>query len=297
MKSASFDYHAPSSVEEAIELLVAYDDEAKALAGGQSLVPLMNLRLSAPRAIVDLRRVDELGGIEVSNGNLAMGAMTTYATALADSRVQDELAVLACALRWVGHPAIRTAGTLGGSVAHADPAAEVPMILTLLEGEVVARGPRGERRIPAADFFLTYFTTALESDEVLTQLRWPCRQGPPAHRLGWGFREVARRHGDFCLVGASSLLALDPDGRVSRARVVLAGIADRPYRLSELEALLVGELAHDSRLRDVADAAAGSIEPPGDLHASADYRRHVARVLTYRVLSDSVQRAEGGDGS
>jgi len=291
MKPAQYDYFAPTSVDEAVQTLNSYDGEAKPLAGGQSLVPLLNLRLSAPRALVDLRRLHALrSGVE-ENGFLSMGALTTHGEALGNPVVRARLPALAEALRWIGHPAIRNAGTVGGSIAHADPAAELPTVLTLVEGEVSVSGVAGSRRIPAEKLFAGFFTTTLAPDEILTAVHWPLTDVAPGHSTGWGFREVARRHGDFCLVAAAALVAVDPRGCISCARIALAGVGDRPLRLRSTEKILVGEFPGEKELRNAAEAAVGTLRTSTDIHASAEYRQHLAKVLTYQVLADGARRA------
>ncbi len=288
MKPPKFEYHAPATVGEAVALLARYGGEAKVLAGGQSLVPLLNFRLTRPAALVDLNRIAALAGIREHDGWLRFGAMTRQRAIEFSPVVARRLPLLAEATRWVGHLPIRTRGTIGGSIAHADPAAEYPAVLVALEGEVVARGPRGERVIGAADFFQTYLTTVLAPDEILTEVRLPAME--PGS--GWAFEEFARRHGDFAIVGIAALVVLD-GRRCRRARLAAAGAGPVPVRLRQAEAVLECGSVDESSIQAAAAAAERAVEPDGDLHASAEYRRHLTGVLTARALRRAVARAEG----
>jgi carbon-monoxide dehydrogenase medium subunit len=288
VKPPKFEYHAPATVDEAVALLARYGGEAKVLAGGQSLVPLLNFRLTRPAALVDLNRIAALAGIREDDGWLRFGAMTRQRAIEFSPVVARRLPLLAEATRWVGHLPIRTRGTIGGSIAHADPAAEYPAVLVALEGEVVARGPRGERVIGAADFFQTYLTTALAPDEILTEVRLPAME--PGS--GWAFEEFARRHGDFAIVGIAALVVLD-GRRCRRARLAAAGAGPVPVRLRQAEVVLERGSVDESSIQAAAAAAEQAVEPDGDLHASAEYRRHLTGVLTARALRRAVARAEG----
>jgi carbon-monoxide dehydrogenase medium subunit len=288
VKPPKFEYHAPATVDEAVALLARYGGEAKALAGGQSLMPLLNFRLTRPAALVDLNRIPALAGIREHDGQLRFGAMTRQRAIEFSPVVARRLPLLAEATRWVGHLPIRTRGTIGGSIAHADPAAEYPAVLTALEGEVVARGPRGERVVGAADLFQTYLTTSLAPDEILTEVRLPAME--PGS--GWAFEEFARRHGDFAIVGIAAVVVLD-GRRCRRARLAAAGAGRVPVRLREAEAVLEREGVGEPAIQRAAEAAERAVAPDSDLHASAEYRRHLARVLTARALRRAVARAEG----
>jgi carbon-monoxide dehydrogenase medium subunit len=259
MKPAPFEYLRPATVAEAVEALAAHPGEAKALAGGQSLVPLMNLRLARPAVLVDLDRVAGLDGIEERDGYLAIGAMVRHEQLVTDPTVRRTAPLLAAAAAWIGHSAIRHRGTIGGSLAHADPAAELPTVAVALRAELVAAGPAGtSRSIPAGEFFLGPLTTALDDGELLTEIRIPL---PPAGRQV-GFAEFARRHGDFALVLAAAVV---DSGSV---RVVLGGVGPVPVAVSELDEL-------------------EGIDPPSDLHASSRYRRAVVKVLVERALEQA----------
>ena len=286
MKPPRFDYHAPATVDEAVALLARYGGDAKPLAGGQSLVPLLNFRLTRPAAIVDLNRIGALAYIREANGHVALGAMTRQRTIEFSPVVARRLPLLREATRWVGHLPIRSRGTIGGSLAHADPAAEYPAVLTALEGTVVARGPRGERVVQAGDLFETYLTTRLAADELLVEVRLPSM--PEA--AGYAFEEFARRHGDFAIVGVAAVVVLD-GARCVRARLATAGAGAVPLRLRAAEAALERDGVGDEAIRAAARQAAGLVEPDSDLHASADYRRHLTEVLTARALLRARERA------
>ncbi len=288
MKPPRFEYHAPSTVEEVLELLARYGGDAKALAGGQSLMPLLNFRLTRPAAIVDLNRVPALSYITEIDGQVRFGAMTRQRAIEFSPVVRARLPLLAEATRWVGHLPIRTRGTIGGSIAHADPSAEYPAILTALDGEVVIRGPAGERVVKPAGFFQTYLTTSLGADELLTEVRLPAT--PPG--AGWAFEEFARRHGDFAIVGIAALVVVEGQ-RCRLARLATAGAGPVPIRLRAAEAVLEGEGLADAAIEAAAQTARGLVEPDSDIHASADYRRHLIHVLTARALTRARARAWG----
>lgn len=288
MKPPRFEYHAPSTVEEVLELLARYGGDAKALAGGQSLMPLLNFRLTRPAAIVDLNRVPALSYITEVDGQVRFGAMTRQRAIEFSPVVRARLPLLAEATRWVGHLPIRTRGTIGGSIAHADPSAEYPAILTALDGEVVIRGPAGERVVKPAGFFQTYLTTSLGADELLTEVRLPAT--PPG--AGWAFEEFARRHGDFAIVGIAALVVVEGQ-RCRLARLATAGAGPVPIRLRAAEVVLEGEGLADSAIEAAAQTARGLVEPDSDIHASADYRRHLIHVLTARALTRARARARG----
>jgi carbon-monoxide dehydrogenase medium subunit len=292
VKPAPFRYIAAETVDEAVAALGEHGDEAKILAGGQSLVPLMNLRLAAPAVLVDVNRVEGLAGIAV-NGSLEIGAVTRQAAVERSAEARAAAPLVAEALRHVAHPPIRSRGTIGGTVAHADPAAEIPAVLLALGGEVVARSPRGERTIPADDLFQGYFTTALEADELLTAVRFPAQR--PGTRTA--IQEVARKQADFALAGVAVASTVGDDGICESARIVLFGVADRPVRAADAEAAVASRrLADESVVVEAARAATESIDPRGDAHASADYRRDVAGVLVRRALTIAAGGEAGGGG-
>lgn len=287
MKPPPFDYAAPGTVAEAVSLLAAHEGEAKALAGGQSLMPLLAMRLARPGMLVDLNRIAELDYVREVDGALAIGAMTRKRTVELSPLVRTRQPLFHAATVLIGHPQIRNRGTVGGSLAQADPAAEYPAAAVALDAEVRTVGPKGARTIAAGDFFVTYLTTALEPAEIVTELRLPAM----AEHGGWSFLEISRRHGDFAMTGAAVTLALS-SGRAEKARIVLFGVAPIPYRARAAEDLLLGEKPSDGLFERAAEAASGGIEEPlSDIHASAEYRRHLARVMTRRALVEAAARA------
>lgn len=280
MKPAPFDYARPASVDEAIALLDGGESGAKILAGGQSLIPTMNFRLAQPSLLVDLADLDELTGIRAGeDGSLWIGAMTRQRTVERSPLVRETAPLLADAMPWVAHPQIRNRGTIGGSLAHADPAAELPAVMVVLNAAMVVRGPDGTRRIPARDFYLGLFTTALEPGELLVAVEVPTR--PEGSRDA--FEEIARRHGDFALAGVAASLTVGPDGRVADASIALLGVDEVPV-LSAAATELIGRNPDPEAIAAVAEATAEALDPPGDIHATSDYRRHLAGVLVRRAL-------------
>ena len=289
MKPPRFEYYAPATLDEAVELLGRYGGDAKLLAGGQSLVPLLNFRLVRPAALVDLNRLGALAYIREHDGQVRFGAMTRQRAIEFSPVVRRRLPLLAEATTLVGHLPIRSRGTIGGSLAHADPAAEYPAVVVALDGEVAVRGPRGERVIPAAQLYRTYLTTTLEDDEILVEVRVPA----PDARAGYAFEEFSRRHGDFAIVGIAASIMLDPKdpGRCRTARVAPAGAGPVPIRLRAAEEILERDGIDDRAIDAAARRAAELVAPDSDIHASADYRRHLVGVLTARALRRAVARA------
>lgn len=285
MKPAPFAYAACETVEEAVAVLADHGDEAKLLAGGQSLVPLMNLRLAAPSVLVDLNRVAALRGVS-ANGAIEIGAMTRQADLERSPEISAGAPLVAAAMRHVAFPAVRSRGTIGGSIAHADPAAELPAVLLALDGEVVARSASGSRTIAAAELFETYFTTALRPDEVLAHVRVPAA----GEGQRFGIQEVSRKRNDFALAGAVVVADVDADGTCASARVVLFGVADRPVRAAGAEQALAGQ-SLAAGAAGAAEAAMGELDAKGDAHASAAYRREATGVLVRRAVE---QAASGG---
>ncbi len=284
MKPPVFDYATPASLAEATALLVRHEGDAKVLSGGQSLVPLLNMRLARPAVLVDLARIPDLDWVRTSDDGIAIGAMTRQRTVELSAEVRTRHPLLHAGIQLIAHPQNRNQGTIGGSLAHADPAAELPALALALDARFEAVGPQGTRAIAAADFFLTYLTTALEPSEILTAVRFPML---PA-RTGWSIQEVARRHGDFALAGVVAVVGLAADGGIASARVVVFGVGATPLRALAAERLLGGQVA-DAALfaRAGAQAAAEIEEPLTDVHASADYRRDLARVLSTRALAEA----------
>jgi CO/xanthine dehydrogenase FAD-binding subunit/aerobic-type carbon monoxide dehydrogenase small subunit (CoxS/CutS family) len=285
VKPAPFAYVRPRSRAEALEALAA-DPDARLLAGGQSLVPMLNMRLVRPSRLVDLNAVPGLDRIDETPGRgLAIGALARHTDLLASPLVRERAPLLAAAAAHVGHRAIRNRGTIGGSLAHADPAAELPAAVVALDAHLVAESPRGRRRIAAGDFFTGLLATALAPDEILVEI-----EVPPDPDAAWGFAEMARRAGDFAIAGVAGVLHTDRDRRCVAARLVAFGAGDRPWRLAAAEAALVGQVATAELARAVAPIAAAGCRPPTDLHASAAYRQHLVGVLTEQVVRDAAGR-------
>ena len=285
MKPPPFEYHAPETVNEALALLTQHGDEAKALAGGQSLIPVLNFRLARPAVLVDLNRIDALRGIE-ANGSLTIRAMTRQREAERSAAIAQRAPLLTEALGWVAHPQIRTRGTIGGSVAHADPAAELPAVMLALDARFRLRRGSTERTLRADEFFTGLFTTALAVDELLVAIEIPA----PAPRTGSAFVEVARRHGDFALVGVAAMVELDDSGLCRAVRLAYVNAGPGPFRSAGAERALQGQRFEREVLRAAADAAVADARPGSDVHASADYRRQLVRVLTERALGSAVAR-------
>lgn len=289
MKPAPFHHVEVATVEEALGQLREHGAHARVLAGGQSLVPLMNLRSVRPRVLVDINPISELERID-ADGSLELGAMVRQAAALRSAEVRSLAPLLADVLRQVGYPATRARGTIGGSVAHADPVAELPAALVALESEIAVQGSHGERLVPAESFFQARFETAAGDDELVTRIRVPRLP----RRCGWGFAEIAPRGHDFAIAGAACLLEIDSDRVCRSARIALLGVAERPVRAADAEASLQGRGLDGAALSEAARHAAGDLEPPSDVHASGRYRREVAEALVRRALAEAARRGGGG---
>ncbi len=289
MKPVDFTLHRPDTLDEAVAILAEHRDEAKVLAGGQSLVPLLNFRLARPEHLVDLSRIASLTRLVRTRSGLAVGAMVRQAQAERSAAVAGSAPLLAAAFPHIAHQAIRARGTVGGSLAHADPAAELPAVAVASDARFTAVGPSGRREIAAADFFLGNLMTALAPDEVLTEVVF---SGAP-ERSGAAVEEVGRRRGDFALVCAGAQVSLEPGsaGVVREARVCLAGVAATPYRAAEAERVLAGARLDDAVLAQAADAVRDAIDPNGDLHATAGYRKDVAGVLVKRAVAAAHRNA------
>ena len=287
MKPASFTYLAPTDLDEAIRMLAA-DDQARPLAGGQSLVPMMNLRLARPSALVDLNRILGLSGVREDNGVLYIGSMTRQKMLLASPLVRRLAPIMADALAFVGHPPTRARGTIGGSMANADPAAELPVVALALDAEIVLRGETGERLVHSTDFFQSMFETAIKEGELLTEIRLPSR----ALRSGHAFLEIARRQGDFAIVSIAVCLTLGEDNRCKTLRVVLGGVGPAPVRCYGIETALQGQMLDDTTLLDAADAIDPETIQFESRGASRNYRIHVARVLLKRALEQARHSVE-----
>jgi carbon-monoxide dehydrogenase medium subunit len=288
MKPAPFEYHAPEGVDEAVALLAELGEGAKLIAGGQSLVPILALRLAVFDHLVDVRRVDELRGIERRDGSVWIGAGTTQAAVERSAELAESVPLLARATPLIGHFQIRNRGTVGGSIAHADPAAEYPAVAVALDAQLEALSPSGRRTIPAAEFFAGMWTTELAADEVLTGVTFPVWQG----RCGFWIEEIARRHGDFAIAGACVAVELDPDDRVRRCGIGLLGLGSTPERASTAESALPGTNVADVDADDLGqDAVSGLESIPSDLHGSADYRARVGAVMVARAWNHAVEEA------
>lgn len=292
MKPQSFTYHAPQSTAEAVELLGKLGADAKVIAGGQSLVPLLNLRLAAPEHLIDITGIEELRERQRSNGTLRLGAVTRHADLTADPEIGASCPLLPQAAKYIGHPQIRTRGTLGGSLSHGDPAAELPAVSLALDATIVVRSVRGERRVPAEDFFVDYLTTDLAEDELLVAVEFPVA-GP---REGSSFGEVAARAGDFAMAGAATVVRLNADGRVEDARIVCMSVAGTPVRARQAEAALQGQVPGDAAAADVEAAVAEELDPSPHLKVSAGYKRRTSAVLARRAVEKSWQIALGRTG-
>jgi aerobic carbon-monoxide dehydrogenase medium subunit len=290
MKPPPFEYVAPRSLDEAVAALAEHGDEAKVMAGGQSLVPLLAFRLARPSVVVDVNRVAGLEGARLEGDTLELGALTRQRDVELLPGLRERCPMVVEAVEQIGHVAIRNRGTVGGSLAHADPAAEWTALALALDAELDLHGPGGTRTLPARDFLISYFTTALQPDEVLTRIRLRVPNG----RTGSCFLELARRHGDFAIAGVGALVSLGADDTVADARVALIGVGERAVRADAAERVLRGAEPTGDVVAEAAAAVDGEIEPNGDIHASADYRRHVAGVLVRRALETAVTRARGG---
>jgi carbon-monoxide dehydrogenase medium subunit len=278
--TAPFDYEAPESLEEAVRMLHENGEDAKALAGGHSLLPLMKVRLAVPTLLVDLRRIPGLHGVRQDDGGWRIGAMTRHA----DLQDTPELGVVARAAGLIADQQVRNRGTIGGSLAHGDPASDLPTVALALDGEVTARGPSGERTIAARDLFQDYLTTSLAHDELITEVRLPAQDG-----WGFGYQKFARRAEDWAMVGACALVRKAADGTCEDVRIGLTHMGSTPLRASAAEEALRGQALDSASIGRAAEQAAEGTEPPGDLNATPDYKRHLARVLTRRALEEAAQ--------
>ena len=292
MKPAWFDYWAPRSLDEALRILRDAGPEGRVLAGGQSLMPMLNCRLLNPDVLVDINRIEGLNRLDVAGDTLAVGALVRHADLLHDGRVRDGWPLVFEATKQVAHPAIRNRGTVCGSVAHNDPAAEHPGVLATLDGTVVIAGAAGRRELPAEQFFTGILSTALQPGEMVLELHYP---RPPAG-TGTAFVEFARRLGDFAIAGAAALLTMR-DGTCQRARLTIVGMGEGPFRARAAEQILTGRRLGAHECQDAfAEAAANvgaAVKPADDVHASSAYRRHLAGVMAKRALETALARAEG----
>jgi CO/xanthine dehydrogenase FAD-binding subunit len=286
VKPAAFVFHRAHSLDEALSLLAEHPD-AKPLAGGQSLIPAMNFRLAQPAALVDLNRVSELAGIATTpSGGLHIGGMTRHLAVERSNLVREGAPLLFETMPHVAHPQIRSRGTLGGSLAHADPSAELPAVMIALDARFLLKSRAGERWVGATNFFTGLFTTALAPGELLTAVEIPARQA----RAGSAFMEIARRHGDYALAGVATELALDTGGRVEACHIALLSVGDSPVLAAASDSLIGQEPTTDAILA-ASEAVRAEVDPPSDIHADAAYRRQLAAVLTRRALTRAVERS------
>ncbi len=289
MKPAPFEYHVPDSIEQGLDLLREHGDEAKILAGGQSLVPAMNFRVVQPRFLIDLNRVAELSYIHEEGNVIRIGSMARERHLEFDSSIAKRTPLLTEAVPFIAHPQIRNRATIGGSIANADPAAELPVLMLALSARLKAKNVSGERWIDAQDFFTGMFTTALESDEILVEIELPFM---PA-RTGWSFMEVAPRTGDYALMGVAALVTLEKNGKCKKAKLVYLNAGDGPVDAKEAAKILEGEKINDKLIESAAAMASGKeINPFGNVHTSPDFQSHLANVLTKKALKQAIQRAE-----
>lgn len=289
MKPAPFEYHAPERLDEAAQVLADHADEAKVLAGGQSLIPMLALRLTSFPHLVDLGRVADLRGVSQTNGSVTIKAMTTQATIEKDASVGAAVPLLAKAIPLIGHFQIRNRGTVGGSIAHADPASELPAVALALDATISLTGKGGTRTVAAADFFQGTWTTSMAEDEILSAVEFPTWSG----RTGFGVEELARRHGDFAIAGVVAGIELDGDV-VKRAAIALFGMDSTPLRASAAETALVGTSGTAADLEAAGQAATADLDPPADIHASGAYRKKVGAVLVARAVTQALEEARRG---
>ena len=288
MKPAPFEYYVPHSIEQALDLLREHGDTARLLAGGQSLVPAMNFRVVQPGALIDLNQVEELKYIRDGDATLHIGAMTRECELESDPVISRKTPLLAEAMPHVAHPQIRNRGTLGGSLANADPAAELPVIMLALGARLKVRNADGERWVGARDFFVGMFATDLAADEMLVEIELPSM----LPRTGWSFMEVAPRAGDYALLGVAALVTLNEDRRCTQARLVYLNAGDGPVEAKEAGSALEGNIPDSESIAEAADLASQKeINPFGNIHASPEFQRHLARVLTRKALNQAIERA------
>lgn len=289
MKPAPFEYFAPETLESALDLMNQYGSEAKILAGGQSLVPAMNFRVVQPSVLIDLNRVVELSYVQADSNRLKIGAMTRERQLEFNETIANWSPLLKEAAPYIAHPQIRNRGTIGGSIVNADPAAELPVLMLALEARLKAKSVSGERWMDARDFFMGMFTTALAPDEILVEIELP--ESSP--RTGWSFLEVAPRAGDYALMGVAALVTLNEKGQCDRVKLVYLNAGEGPMEAKNAEGTLVGESLNATLLEEAANLASETeITPFGNIHASPEFQRHLANVLTKKALKQAVQRAE-----
>lgn len=292
MITAPFDYYTPTSVQEAISLLQQHGDTAKLLAGGHSLIPLMKLRLANPGVLIDISRIPGLAFIREEGDRIVIGALTTHAMIEQSALLKERLPLLPETAARIGDLQVRNRGTIGGSLAHADPAADLPAALLALDAELVCQGPHGERILPAREFFVGMLTTALQPDEVLTAVRFPV----PSGRTGMAYRKIDHPASHYAVVGIAALVTMSNEGTVARAAIGITGAATTPSRAAAPESALQGQRPTPEGLARAAEQAADGLDLLDDLYASAEYRRHLVRVETRRALETAAQRAQERQG-
>lgn len=292
MKPSLFELLTPSTLDEAIAMLAQHGDNAKLISGGQSLVPAMNMRLANPKVLIDLNGINNLGYIRREGDEVVIGGLTRHRAVETSPLLREVCPLLPDAASLIGHLAIRYRGTIGGSLAHCDPAATLPTATLALDGSILAVGPDGERRIPLSEFFYGIFTTSLGPTEILTEIRLPI----PAASSGHAFMALTRKHGDFPLVSVAVLLTLGGVG-IQQIRLVVGGVNAIPTRMEAAEALLTGKEPSTALWAEAADLVAGALDPETDLHATAEYRLHIAKIYVKRALAQALERAKGGVGA
>jgi carbon-monoxide dehydrogenase medium subunit len=286
MPATTFEYHVPSTIQEALALLTQYAGEAKILAGGHSLLPIMNLRLAQPKALIDIGKIPGLSGIREDNGTLVIGAMTTHYLVESSALLKQKAPMLPEAAAVIGDVQVRNRGTIGGSLAHADPAGDFPAVAVALDMQLKAVGPRGERTLRAREFFVDILTTALQPDEILTELRVPAM----APHTGSAYEKFPNPASRYAIVGVAAVVTVDGNGVCQKASVGLNGVTGKPVAAAGVEQALVGQRLNDQTIQDAAAKAADGLEPLGDIFASAEFRAHLARVFTKRALARANSR-------
>src|SRR4029077_2106601 len=291
MKPAKFDYYDPRSLDEALALLGTHQGDAKVLAGGQSLMPLLNMRLARPNIVVDINRIKDLNYVGASDGGIAIGAIARQRALQTEELIAERVPILQEAAYYIAHPQIRSRGTICGSIAHADPAAELPALALALDTEMTLTSAKAARKVAAEDFFQSFFTTALEANEILTEVRFPV----PPKDSAWSVLEISRRHGDSAMLGIVAGWALEPNRQIiTRARLVYFGVGATPIRVKAAEEALIGQAASEAALEAAAQNAKQGVDPSNDIHATEEYRRAVAATLTKRALRSALQKLTNG---
>ena len=287
MKPPKFDYYDPRSLDEALALLDRHSDDAKVLAGGQSLMPLLNMRLARPSIVVDINQIEELNYVRASDGGIAVGAIARQRALQTEKLIAERVPILREGAYYIAHPQIRSRGTVCGSIAHADPAAELPALALALDAEMILTSAKAARTVGAKAFFQSFFTTALKANEILTEVHFPA----PPKDSAWSVLEISRRHGDFAIAGIIAGLVLESNREViAHARLVYFGVGATPIRVTAAEEALIGQAASESTFEAAAQSAKQGIDPTSDIHATEEYRRALAATLTKRALCAALQK-------